>query len=390
MRVLVYGVGHAQAVGLALLSQRGHVLYAYEPAKRRGAWVRQDGSLGEARTGIPRDHDWHALLCWDEVSLEEAMSFAHHHAIRHSTDHPRFFRHKGEMRERARHGGVITPQLGVLRAGTCDIDPDWFSTFPLVVKPADYGGSDGVSLAANAEAFREAVRIASALAPSSEVVVDRFVLGREYSVEAVSRRDRTVQVVSVTEKVTTGPPNFVELAHVVGRPDDELTGALRRSAVRVLQQLGLECGVSHAEFKVQDGSPPVLLEIAARMPGDHIPEAILAVHGVDLFAQELAAVSGEPEPRRSRPAHPAAAVSFRYGRVTSGQDVCDQGMCEGCPANSGVNLVATGGEPLPDEPRDLVKSGDRLGWLLITGTYRAVRSFVECDRGLDRSVGTAI
>ena len=83
--------------------------------------------------------------------------------------------------------------------------------YPVVVKPTSGVGSRGVTLV---EGSRDIDR---ALARSREafrarVIVEAYVLGSEVSVETLTVGGEH-EVLAITEKLTTGPPNFVEIGH---------------------------------------------------------------------------------------------------------------------------------------------------------------------------------
>jgi biotin carboxylase len=135
------------------------------------------------------------------------------------------------------------------------------------------------------------------------VAVDRYVRGTEYSVESVTWAPGDTQVLAVAEKHLTRPPYCVEVGHVVPAtlPDADRE-ALVAATVAVLNALGMEAGVSHAEFRLTDQGP-VLMEIAGRPAGGQIPRLVELATGWNLNLAELAAVAGErivPGPAQAR------------------------------------------------------------------------------------------
>jgi biotin carboxylase len=214
------------------------------------------------------------------------------------------FRDKGTMHGRLRELGLPTPQLGVAdTAPECARLAD--GRFPVVVKPADYGGSGGVCIVTEPAELAEAFRAAAALSATGRVVVDRYVLGPEFSVEAVTWEPGETEIMAIVEKQLTRPPYCVEVGHVVPATlPQEAATALTEATVRILAALGMEAGVCHAEFRLTaDG--PMLMEIAGRPAGGQIPRLVELATGWNINRAELAAVAGE----RVEPGVPVARFS---------------------------------------------------------------------------------
>ena len=317
MRVLIAGLGEHKEFGLRSLRDAGHWVGVLEEPGRAprdhvdwwapAAYRDVDSVVAAARRGGP----WDALVCWEEVAID----VAHEAARRLALPGPRMpagrFRDKAVMAERIRQAGLPSPRLGTAQslerarelAGGHDT---------LVVKPADYGGSGGVRIVRGPADFDDAVRVALELSFSGRTVIDRFLPGPEYSVESVTWAPGDTQVLAVVENRTTPPPFCAETGQrVPARLPDADRDRLAAEAVRMLDTLGMECGVSHSEFKLTPGGP-VLLEVAGRPAGDQIPRLVDLVTGWNIYVAEVAAVAGT-RPRPAAPAAEAAAVHFFTG-----------------------------------------------------------------------------
>lgn len=85
--------------------------------------------------------------------------------------------------------------------------------YPVVVKSPDSFGKKGISIANNDEEYFDAVKYARKYSGNGEVLIEEYIKGgREFSVECVSDSKNTY-IVQITEKVSSGPPHFVELEH---------------------------------------------------------------------------------------------------------------------------------------------------------------------------------
>lgn len=318
MRVLIAGLGDNKEFGLRSLREAGHFVGVIDlphrvPINQCDWWRAGDrfsvDSMFEAASSA--DFAWDAILSWEELSTDIAREVARKLGVPAPRMPAGHFRDKGVMHGRLREEGVPSPQLGVAVAvEECERLAE--GRFPVVVKPTDYGGSGGVKVIDDPRDLADAFRAAAELSASGRVAVDRYVVGQEYSVEAVTWAPGDTQIVAITEKHLTRPPYCVEVGHVsqatVSDTDRELLSA---ATVRALDALGMEAGVCHAEFRMTD-TGPVLMEVAGRPAGDQIPRLVELATGWNLNTAELAAVVGD-RTTAATPAAECAAIRFFVG-----------------------------------------------------------------------------
>jgi hypothetical protein len=173
--------------------------------------------------------------------------------------------------------------------------------FPAVVKPSGRHSSSGVVCVENA------AELPAALAGYGEqetVLVEEKVVGPEYSVESLVQHGKTI-FASVTRKDTNdrGGRHFVELAHTVPSDHPHVSELLLDANQRVLDALDVRDGITHAEWRVvAAGGRAVLMEIAARPPGDGLCSLYELATGEPLEPEVLRVALGEhahyPSPRR--------------------------------------------------------------------------------------------
>lgn len=142
--------------------------------------------------------------------------------------------------------------------------------FPLIVKPCDRSGSAGVTKVETAETLVSATKIALALSLGHEAIIEEFIAGTEVSVESISWQG-THYILAITDKVTSGAPHFVEVAH--HQPSRHLAATqteIRCQTLAALTALGINNGASHAEFLITAKGQVYVTEVGARMGGDFI------------------------------------------------------------------------------------------------------------------------
>jgi hypothetical protein len=112
-------------------------------------------------------------------------------------------------------------------------------------------------------------------------LLEAYVDGPEFSVEGYVTGGQ-VHFVSVTEKLLSAEPYFVELGHIVQANLSESTiHAIKCYTTRVVNALGVNLGPVHCEIRLgQKG--PVVMELAARLAGDRICDLIDLALGVSL------------------------------------------------------------------------------------------------------------
>ncbi|GAA1783512.1 hypothetical protein GCM10009682_01990 [Luedemannella flava] len=205
-------------------------------------------------------------------------------------------RQKDVMRERCVKHDIAVP--GSVAVGPGQVDEPPFA-FPVVVKPADWGGSLGVSLARDAAEYHRACAEIHEYGdvlfhhnPRRVALVEEYVEGPEFSIEGWVDA-AGMHLASITTKFVSAPPRFYEMGHVATPPDDSPHGPLLRAfAEQVVAAFDITVGPFHIETRIAGDGRPVLIEVGARLAGDCIPELVKAGPGVDLYLAAAEAARG--------------------------------------------------------------------------------------------------
>lgn len=154
--------------------------------------------------------------------------------------------------------------------------------FPLILKPLEGAGSEGIYRIDNAEQGQ--ALLSEGKLPA---IVESFVAGCEFSVEGFSENGKH-RIVMITQK-QRDEQNFVETAHFQPAAISvEQWQIIAQYTQLVLTRLGIKNGISHTEVILRQGDKqPVVVESHTRPGGDYIPEMVEKVTGINLF--ELAA-----------------------------------------------------------------------------------------------------
>ena len=174
---------------------------------------------------------------------------------------------KGEMRIAFKKGNCSGPKF--VEANNCDVNCESFN-FPLIVKPVDRSGSRGVTKVRFENELPEAIHYAITESFGKKAIIEEYIEGEEVSVETISWEGNHT-ILAITDKVTTGAPHFVELAH--HQPSGlskEIQDKIKTETIKCLNALDINFGAGHSEFKITSNGDVYIIEVGARMGGDFI------------------------------------------------------------------------------------------------------------------------
>lgn len=166
--------------------------------------------------------------------------------------------------------------------------------YPVIVKPTDRSGSRGVNKIYSPEEMPKAIETAVNEGFERKAIVEEFVEGDEYSIEYISCRGKHY-LIAVTQKFTTGEPNFIETGHIQPAPiSEELKEKIRKVSDHALDTLMLTDGAAHVELKVDEKENIKLIEIGGRMGGDFIGSDLVQLStGYDYVKNVIRIAMGE-------------------------------------------------------------------------------------------------
>ena len=196
---------------------------------------------------------------------------------------------KYTMREQMRKCGVSIPAYQAIHSKSEQVE----IPYPIIVKPADSGGSRGVTLVKNKEELEMALVRAFDYSPNQTVMIEQFIVGREFSVESISYKGKHF-VLQITDKVTTEAPYFVELAH--HQPADlneKQRWDITNLTLQMLDALKIENSAGHTEIKMDTNGIPYIIEMGPRMGGDYISSDLVRLStGYDFVKGLLEVATG--------------------------------------------------------------------------------------------------
>lgn len=172
----------------------------------------------------------------------------------------------------------LTNEIAELKRIECCLYGDASARFvyPCIVKPLSGSGKKGVSFVRSPEGLPKALEYAQSL-EGERILVEQYVGGREVSVESISYEGRH-KVIQITDKVTTGAPHFVEIAHHQPSSISEVAKRKIRVAIpQILDKIGFTNGASHVECKVLEDGEVALIEVNPRGGGGEIASTLVSL-----------------------------------------------------------------------------------------------------------------
>jgi biotin carboxylase len=142
-------------------------------------------------------------------------------------------------------------------------------SFPLVVKPVDNMGARGVKRVGNPEELAEACRTARALSRSARVIIEEYMEGPEFSLDAIVYKG-AVTVCGVADRLIRFPPSFVEIGHTMptGFPAQTVR-EIESVFTAGIAAIGIDNGAAKGDIKLTRNGAMVG-EIAARLSGGYM------------------------------------------------------------------------------------------------------------------------
>ena len=200
-----------------------------------------------------------------------------------SVDTARWSTDKYQMKQRFLEGGVPCAKGRLVKS----VEEADDMVYPVIVKPRDNSGSRGVKLCRTREELVGSMAEALEYSKLDSVLVEEFIEGQEYSIEALHYHGKS-EVIQFTEKKTTEFPYNVELGHKQPAQLTERQKDTIRDVVSLIcKTLLFDSCASHSELRINDRGIFVI-ETSPRLGGDFITSALVPLStGVNMEDQLL-------------------------------------------------------------------------------------------------------
>lgn len=322
--IMIFGVGELQESIINRAKAKGLFVVGIDPCADAfcrdavDAFEVVSGQDYEGTLAVARKYNINAiataatdkpLVMMARVAKELSLPFYSEETAQISTD-------KYRMKECFRKAGIPCANGGLMK----NIDEAEGLIYPVILKPRDNSGSRGVIFCNNKTELESAFNEAMQYTKLDSVLVEEFIEGQEYSIEAL-HYDGKSEVIQFTEKTTTPFPYNVELQH--DQPAD-LSEANREKIRKIIADiavaLGFENCPSHTELKINKRGI-FIIETSPRLGGDYITSMLTPLStGINMEDQLLNIACGNAVNTKNGRVERASAVHFfslPEGTITS-------------------------------------------------------------------------
>ncbi len=241
-----------------------------------------------------------------------------------------------------------------------------------LVKPSDSSGSRGIIKVEKKNEVNEAFSYTMKHCKNGVALVEECMVGPEVSVETLAV-DGEINVIQITDKITTGAPHFVEMGHT--QPSRlHCLEEIKRVAVAANKALGIENGPSHTEIIVTNQGPKIV-ELGARLGGDCITTHLVPLStGVDIVEACILIALGE-KPDITPSLECGSAIRYFHQREGIVKSIDGIKEVEKLAGVKQVSIVHGIGERITE----ITDSGSRMGFVIAQGSdANDAASIAEC------------
>ena len=177
--------------------------------------------------------------------------------------------YKNRMRRVFSEKGVPSPRF-------CELPPEAevetaleILELPLVVKPVDNMGARGIRRVDTISEYRNAVQEARRFSRAGIVIVEEFIAGREFSIDALVV-DGELHFTGIADRHIFFPPYFIEMGHTIPTHcNAEIVEPVKTAFSKAVRALDIQNGAAKGDVK-WDGTRAVIGEVAARLSGGYM------------------------------------------------------------------------------------------------------------------------
>lgn len=164
--------------------------------------------------------------------------------------------------------------------------------FPLVLKMPFSCGSKDVFLVNSENQLRHRIRYIKNHYPNKDVIIEEYLVGSQYMVEAIAYKG-DIEVVAVIEQEVTKKERFIVTGYSISSEvEQELYNSLVEVSKEIISDIGLETGNCHLELR-HIGGKWKLIEVNPRISGGVMNRLIDESYGFNYAEQILKLYMGE-------------------------------------------------------------------------------------------------
>lgn len=264
---------------------------------------------------------------------------------------------KGEMIKAFKQHNVPSPWYYIINS--IEELTKYDISYPCIIKPTDNAGSRGVYLAHDEQELTDHFAYSQHESRSGQVIIEEYLTGNEVSVEILVVGGK-INILAITDKLTTGAPHFVEMGHSQpSRLPASVIDEIINVAIMAIKAIGIETGPAHVEMMVTSQGVK-MIELGARMGGDCITTHLVPLStGIDMIRATIDLSLGL-DPDISVKFQKGSAI--RFFKTSTGILRSITGIDETRETNGIIDVVFT--KSIGEKIENINSSIDRIGYVI--------------------------
>ena len=180
----------------------------------------------------------------------------------------RNFYDKAKIKKYFSENGINVPQqVNPLTLLNKKINPETIN-FPLIYKPIDGSSKKGIKIIENINDFKKIYK------NKQNIFIEEYIDGKEFTVLGFVYNSK-FYIVSITDKITTKYPPFLEIAHVLPTRFPNFIGEIKLIMQRIINLTGLSNGALVGEFKSNSQGDLFLMEVMPEIGGEFLADILI-------------------------------------------------------------------------------------------------------------------
>lgn len=205
------------------------------------------------------------------------------------------FTNKYKMRQYGSENGFHTPEFRECK--TLEEAVDFFESLnrKIIIKPVDSQSSRGVFSIENVEELKEYFPISQQYSSDGKgVIAERYIQGTEFTVDGIVVNGKHYCLAISEKEHFDYNENIASRLYFTYENEKYDYCKLREEHDKLINSTGLKFGLTHSEYKYEDGEF-YLIEMAARGGGTRISSDIVPyVSGIDNYEMLVKSILGKP------------------------------------------------------------------------------------------------
>lgn len=274
------------------------------------------------------------------------------------------FINKKRMKAVFARGGIPSPRF-VAMESNASINRAAGLGFPLVVKPVTGHAKMDVRLVERINELKEIHRTASSRGIT--MIAERFISGDEIIVTGIVHGGR-YHLVSISDKLVTPPPHFVDLMHIFPSSHTRLAPECESLGQMVADAFEIAVSPLIMELRIDEAGALHLIEAVPEFGGEFIPEILIPVGtGYTMIQETVRAMAADSfQPPSAETAKGAVAIKYLVTRKKGVLESCRLDALSSSPGVIHSMLFKTIGSPV----RPPQTNHDRIGVVITKAKTR--------------------